>query len=90
MSRRAALGRAGGLSVRRLEEARSRIFTGKPSPNGGEMETVSFHVIRRFLYEIDLLRKGDVAGWQESGTFRKGLPEGNLASGTAIRIRPGR
>ncbi|MFE6836811.1 hypothetical protein ACFVFI_18515 [Streptomyces sp. NPDC057705] len=154
ISRRAALGRAGGLlalaglgtipgsallatpayadpspkvperddiqkALRRLEEERAKIFTGKPSPNGwemekvadgggsiwtrpvpgtgldgvavrlGEVETLLFHVIRRFHYEIDALRKGDVAGWQAPGKVRKGLPEGNLASGTAIRIRPG-
>ncbi|CAM5630015.1 Lipoprotein OS=Streptomyces antimycoticus OX=68175 GN=SSPO_062030 PE=4 SV=1 [Streptomyces antimycoticus] len=46
-------------------------------------------MIRRFHYEIDELRKGEVAGWRSPGTVRKGLPEGILASGTAVRIRPG-
>lgn len=54
----------------------------------GAPEAVLVHVIRRFHYEIDELRKGDVAGWRSPGTVRKGLPEGNLASGTAVRIRP--
>lgn len=154
ISRRAALGRAGGLlavaglgaipgsallvtpayadpspkvperddiqkTLRRLKEEQDKIFTGKPSPNGWEMEKLAdrggsvwtrpvpgtevngaavrlaevenllFHVVRRFHYEIDLLRKGDVTGWEEPGKVHKGLPEGNLASGTAIRIRPG-
>lgn len=44
-------------------------------------------MIGRFHYEIDELRKGDVVGWRSPGTVRKGLPEGNQASGTAVRIR---
>ncbi|MFI1177002.1 hypothetical protein [Streptomyces melanogenes] len=55
----------------------------------GDVETVLVHVIRRFHYEIDELRQDDIAGWRSPGKVRKGLPEGNLASGTAIRIRAG-
>ncbi|MFI6275875.1 hypothetical protein [Streptomyces sp. NPDC050988] len=54
-----------------------------------EVETVLVHVVRRFHYEIDTLRKGEVLGWQAPGSVRKGLAESNLASGTAVRIRPG-
>lgn len=55
----------------------------------GEVETVLVHVVRRFHYEIDELRKGDVVGWRSPGKVRKGLPESNQASGTAVQIRPG-
>ncbi|MFT9478195.1 hypothetical protein [Streptomyces sp. Mo3] len=95
------------------------MLTGRPSPNGWEMEKVTdgggtiwsrpvpgtplegvtvrigapeavlVHVIRRFHYEIDELRMSDVVGWRRPGAVRKGLPEGNQASGTAVRIRPG-
>ncbi|MCG0286457.1 hypothetical protein [Streptomyces sp. PSAA01] len=106
-------------AYRRFQANQARVLTGRPSPNGWEMEKVTdgggtiwsrpvpgtplegvtvrigapeavlVHVIRRFHYEIDELRKGDVVGWRSPGTVRKGLPEGNLASGTAVRIRPG-
>lgn len=105
-------------ALRRYERNRGRVRSGKPSPNGWEMEkatdgggsvwtrpvpgtpldgvavrigaveAVLVHVIRRFHYEIDQLRKGDVIGWRSPGKVRKGLPEGNQASGTAVRIRP--
>ncbi|WP_432191510.1 hypothetical protein [Streptomyces sp. bgisy027] len=55
----------------------------------GEVETVLVHVVQRFHYEIDQLRRGDVEGWRHPGTVRKGLAESNLASGTAVHIRPG-
>ncbi|MFF9915670.1 twin-arginine translocation signal domain-containing protein [Streptomyces sp. NPDC013457] len=55
----------------------------------GEVETVLVHLIRRFHYEVDSLRKGDVTGWRSPGQVRKGLAEGNQASGTAVQIRPG-
>ncbi|MCX5610899.1 MULTISPECIES: hypothetical protein [unclassified Streptomyces] len=54
----------------------------------GEVETVLVHLIRRFHYEIGELRRGDVVGWRSPGTVRKGLPESNQASGTAVQIRP--
>ncbi|MFI6623590.1 hypothetical protein [Streptomyces sp. NPDC050528] len=96
-----------------------RVFTGRPSKNGwemervadaggtvwtrpvvgtplagvrvrlGDVETVLVHVVRRFHYEVDALRAGDVAGWSAPSKVRKGLAESNLASGTAVRIRPG-
>lgn len=46
-------------------------------------------MVRRFHYEVDALRADDVVGWVKPGSVRKGLPESNLASGTAVRIRPG-
>ncbi|GAA4538741.1 MULTISPECIES: hypothetical protein [Streptomyces] len=55
----------------------------------GDVETVLVHVIRRFHYEIDELRRGDVTGWRHPSTVRKGLAESNQASGTAVQIRPG-
>ncbi|MFJ7903899.1 hypothetical protein ACIQ6V_25965 [Streptomyces sp. NPDC096198] len=54
-----------------------------------DVETVLVHVIQRFHYEIDVLRRGDVVGWCHPGKIRKGLAESNLASGTAVHIRPG-
>jgi len=54
----------------------------------GDAETVLVHVIQRFHYEIDTLRRGDVVGWRHPAKVRKGLAESNLASGTAVHIRP--
>ncbi|MEV6982906.1 M15 family metallopeptidase [Sphaerisporangium sp. NPDC051017] len=53
----------------------------------GEVEIVLVHVIRRFHYEIDTLRPGDVVGFR-AASLRRGY-ELNHASGTAIDIRPG-
>lgn len=55
----------------------------------GDAEALLVHVIRRFHYEVDQIQTVDLAGWEGIGTLRKGLPESNLASGTAVRIRPG-
>ncbi|MFF0188033.1 hypothetical protein [Streptomyces sp. NPDC005244] len=55
----------------------------------GTVETLLVHVARRFHYEVDELREGDVVGWRAPGTVRKGLAESNQASGTAIQVRPG-
>jgi hypothetical protein len=53
----------------------------------GAPETVLVHLVRRFHYEIAELQPGEAVGW----TAPKGLrgPARNLASGTAVRIRPG-
>ncbi|MER5401430.1 hypothetical protein [Streptomyces sp. NPDC002599] len=53
----------------------------------GDVSTVLLYVARRFAYEIDMLRSGDVQG---HGTDRQvGAPfESNRLSGTAITIRP--
>ncbi|MFG2403553.1 twin-arginine translocation signal domain-containing protein [Streptomyces brevispora] len=55
----------------------------------GAVETVLVHLVRRFHYEVDALRKGDVTGWRRPGEVRPRLAEANQASGTAVQIRPG-
>lgn len=54
-----------------------------------DVETVLVHVIRRFHQDVEELRDGDVVGWRPPSTVRRWLPESNLASGTAVQIRPG-
>ncbi|MFE1252543.1 twin-arginine translocation signal domain-containing protein [Streptomyces fungicidicus] len=106
-------------AARRALARHKRTRSGKPSPNGwemelaadkggsvwtrpvpgtpvegvavriGDVETVLVHVVRRFHYEVDELRGGDVVGWRSPGTVRRGLAEANQASGTAVQIRPG-
>ncbi|MFC7261229.1 hypothetical protein [Streptomyces lutosisoli] len=89
-----------GWEMERVADDGGNIFTrpvpGTPLTGGagiavrmGDVETVLVHVIRRFHYEIDALRKGDVIAWRSPGTVRKGLAESNQASGTAVQIRPG-
>ncbi|GIH62937.1 M15 family metallopeptidase [Microbispora siamensis] len=51
-----------------------------------DAEVILIHVIRRFHYEIDTLRPGEVIGFKNPDTV-KGY-ELNHASGTAIDIRP--
>lgn len=55
----------------------------------GDVEAVLVHVIRRFHYEVDELRAGDVIGWRHPSEIRGGFAESNQASGTAVQIRPG-
>lgn len=55
----------------------------------GDVETVLVHLVRRFHYEVDPLRRGDVVGWHDPAGLARSRPESNLASGTAVRIRPG-
>lgn len=55
----------------------------------GDVETVLAHVVRRFHYEIDELRAGDLTGWLPPSRVRLDRAEGNQASGTAVAIRPG-
>ncbi|MGP3952851.1 hypothetical protein [Streptomyces sp. 7N604] len=55
----------------------------------GDVELILVHVIRRFHYEVEQIQRIDLAGWRDIGKLRKGLPESNLASGTAVQIRPG-
>lgn len=55
----------------------------------GDVEAVLVHVVRRFHYEIDELRQGDVIGWRAPSAVRANSPESNQASGTAVQIRPG-
>ncbi|MQS36002.1 M15 family metallopeptidase [Streptomyces katsurahamanus] len=53
----------------------------------GDAATVLLHVARRFNYEIDSLRSGDVRGWTDNRKV-KAEYESNHLSGTAIAIRP--
>ncbi|MFD5466065.1 hypothetical protein ACFWIQ_25000 [Kitasatospora sp. NPDC127059] len=55
----------------------------------GDVEEILVHLIRRFHYEVEELPSGDLLGWQEIGGLRAKSPESNLASGTAVRVRPG-
>ncbi len=53
----------------------------------GAAETVLVHLIRRFHYETAELQPDEVVGWTAPDRLRG--PARNLASGTAVRIRPG-
>ncbi|MFF0227585.1 hypothetical protein [Streptomyces sp. NPDC004629] len=55
----------------------------------GDAEAILLHVVRRFHYEVEQLPRVDLAGWQPIDGLDEKLPESNLASGTAVRIRPG-
>ncbi|MDO0912087.1 hypothetical protein QQM39_14915 [Streptomyces sp. DT2A-34] len=55
----------------------------------GDVEAILLHVIRRFHYEVEQLTRIDLAGWRRIGGLNKNRPESNLASGTAVQIRPG-
>lgn len=55
----------------------------------GDVEAILLHVIRRFHYEIEQIQPADLIGWTRANKVRKRGPESNLASGTAVRIRPG-
>ncbi|KPH99575.1 hypothetical protein OK074_0704 [Actinobacteria bacterium OK074] len=52
----------------------------------GDVETILVHVVRRFHYEVDALRAGDVIGYRPLA--RTEDYETNHASGTAVDIRP--
>ncbi|WP_030419382.1 hypothetical protein VM636_17495 [Streptomyces sp. SCSIO 75703] len=53
----------------------------------GDVATVLLYVARRFAYEIDMLRPGDVQGHTDHRAVGAGF-ESNYLSGTAIAIRP--
>ncbi|RZB13470.1 hypothetical protein StrepF001_43995 [Streptomyces sp. F001] len=53
----------------------------------GDVATVLLYVARRFAYEIDMLRPGDVQGHTAHRTVGADI-ESNHLSGTAIAIRP--
>ncbi|MCP9945049.1 hypothetical protein LUX12_10065 [Streptomyces somaliensis] len=53
----------------------------------GDAEIILIHVIRRFHYEVDSLRPGDVTGFRPVAKSRG--YKTNYASGTAVSIRPG-
>lgn len=53
----------------------------------GDVATVLLQVARRFHYEIDSLRSGDVHGWSDDRRVATDY-ESNHLSGTAVAIRP--
>ncbi|GHH83627.1 hypothetical protein GCM10018793_46190 [Streptomyces sulfonofaciens] len=53
----------------------------------GDAATILLHIARRFNYEIDQLRAGDVQGHRTSRRVHQRF-ESNYLSGTAIEIRP--
>ncbi|MFF9396576.1 hypothetical protein [Streptomyces griseoluteus] len=55
----------------------------------GDPEAILLHVVRRFHYEVETLHSPDLAGWQQDNGLDMAKSESNLASGTAVRIRPG-
>ncbi|MFF9125072.1 hypothetical protein ACF09J_17480 [Streptomyces sp. NPDC014889] len=55
----------------------------------GDPEAILLYVVRRYHYEVTQIRAGELAGWQQARTLDAKAPESNLASGTAVRIRPG-
>lgn len=87
---------ANGWEMEKLADGHGHVYT-RPVPGVpvrvqvrlGDAEAVLVHLIRRFHYEIDELRAGDVVGWRAPGTVRRNLPASNQASGTAVQIRPG-
>ncbi|MFY1678411.1 hypothetical protein [Streptomyces sp. WMMC905] len=88
---------ANGREMEKIADAHGHVYT-RPVPGLpvegvrvriGDVETLLVHVLRRFHYEVEELRPDDVTGWHNPSRLRKGLPESNLVSGTAVRIRPG-
>ncbi|MBE1491499.1 hypothetical protein [Plantactinospora soyae] len=87
---------ANGWTIQANKDRDSQIWTRSVGAAGlsvalwiGDVEAILLHVVRRFHYEIEAIQGLDLAGWCEIGKLDKRLPESNLASGTAIRIRPG-
>lgn len=73
---------AGGTDVLRIEGTDVDVRLLK-----GDVATVLLYVARRFAYEIDMLRPGDVQG-HTSRRHGRSRFESNHLSGTAIAIRP--
>ncbi|MFJ8540701.1 hypothetical protein ACIRFH_01555 [Streptomyces sp. NPDC093586] len=87
---------ANGWTLEKQANHVSTVWTRSVSGTGrevdvriGDAQAILFHVVRRFHYEVEQLHRADLAGWQPIGGLKKDLPESNLASGTAVRIRPG-
>lgn len=53
----------------------------------GDASTILLYIARRFHYEIDALRAGDVQGWINRGKVTEPY-ETNYLSGSAMTIRP--
>lgn len=87
---------ANGWSLEKEANHVSTVWTRPVSGTGlevdvriGDVEAILLHVVRRYHYEVEQLPGVDLAGWRPIGGLKKGAPESNLASGTAVRIRPG-
>ncbi|MGX6604510.1 hypothetical protein ACWKSP_20595, partial [Micromonosporaceae bacterium Da 78-11] len=87
---------ANGWPIQATKDIDSQVWTRSVSGTGlsvpvsiGDAEAILLHVIRRFHYEIEQIPSIDLTGWQPVAEVEKKLPESNLASGTAVRIRPG-
>jgi hypothetical protein len=87
---------ANGWPIQANKDVDSQVWTRSVAGTGlsvpvsiGDVEAILLHVVRRFHYEIEEIQPIDLIGWQEIGKLDKRLPESNLASGTAVRIRPG-
>ncbi|WP_030897583.1 hypothetical protein [Streptomyces sp. NRRL F-5126] len=73
-----------------LDGATSFVVEGsgeKVSLAEGDAATVLLHVARRYNYEIDTLRTGDVHGWRADRKVAEAY-ESNYLSGSALAIRP--
>ncbi|MEU6341692.1 hypothetical protein ABZ883_12190 [Streptomyces sp. NPDC046977] len=82
---------ANGWQVLTADGARSQVIEGSGLPvrlAGGAAATVLLYVARRFHYEIDQLRPGDVLGYRASSYRVREAFESNYLSGTALEIRP--
>ena len=55
----------------------------------GLPELLLLRIVRRFHYEVQELRAGDLQGWSRIGRTPLTSPASNLSSGTALRIVPG-
>ncbi|GHF90325.1 MULTISPECIES: hypothetical protein [Amycolatopsis] len=86
-----------GWEMEKVADGRGNVHT-RPVPGTplsgvqlriGVVDAVLAHVIHRFHCDVDELRDTDVIGWHAPATVDPALPESNLASGTAVRIRPG-
>lgn len=87
---------ANGWTIQANTDRDSQVWTRSVAGTGlnvavwiGDVEMILLHVVRRFHYEIEEIQRIDLTGWCGISKLHKGLPESNLASGTAVRIRPG-
>lgn len=87
---------ANGWTVQSNADRDSQVWTSSVAGTGlsvplwiGDVGAVLVHVVRRFHYEVQELAAVDLAGWRPAEGLRRDLAESNLASGTAVRIRPG-
>lgn len=87
---------ANGWALQANVDVDSQVWTRSVAGTGlsvpvwiGDVEAILLHVARRFHYEIEELPPIDLVGWRPAAEVDPALPESNLASGTAVRIRPG-